>query len=449
MWSHAVGNFSKYYNREGVYIQSMRILMRSGGHNPWFRLPEPETKSAEYPLEEVSICTELCDEGSRMREKKRAPPPPQPNILQARGGSGILMPIKPEIHRPLTTRDVAAAANVNQSTVSRALRNDPKIRAEVRKKILKCAEDLGYRPNPYVSAFTASVRSYRRSPNGAVLGLLDCYPKESPYYHDRTYRAGAEQRARELGFLPEVFCLEDLNYSLKRLNKVLWTRSIQGLLVLPVPIGFDLTEVEFDRVASSTVDTSLHLPVLHRAEPDYFQGMQLALKMLEARGYQRITFCTTRKEVELLDEEWLGSFMGWQAMKTNPLRMEPYIGEDYERGPFKAWLKKHRPDAIITNVDHYFGWCLEFGFETSRIAHVALSADPTKPQLAGVSQNQHAVGVAAVDIILEQIHRNDFGLPAKPKKVLIQGSWVEGASVRGEAPAKTDFRQPRARRGTA
>jgi len=345
------------------------------------------------------------------------------------------MPIKPEIHRPMTTRDVAAAAGVNQSTVSRALRNDPKIRAEVRKKILKCAEQLGYRPNPYVSAFTASVRSYRRSPKGAVLGLLDCYPRESPYYHDRYYQAGAEKRARELGFQPEVFCFEDLNNSFKRLNKVLWTRSIQGLLVLPVPLGFNLSELEFDRLASSTVDTSLHLPVLHRAEPDYFQGMQLALQVLEARGYQRITFCTTRKEVKLLDEEWLGSFMGWQVMKPTPSRMEPFIGDTYELGPFKAWFNKHRPDAIITNMDHYFKLCNEMGIGTSRVANIHLSADPNKvPKQAGVCQNQEDVGAAAVDLILAQIHRNEFGLPTKPTKILIQSSWLDGPSVRSRAP---------------
>ena len=361
------------------------------------------------------------------------------------------MLIESEIRRPLTTRDVAAAANVNQSTVSRALRNDPKIRPEVREKILKCAEKLGYRPNPFVSAFTASVRSYRRSPKGAVLGLLDCFPKKAATTY-LTYRVGAEERARQLGFQPETFYLEDLDFSFKRLNQMLWTRSILGLLVLPVPFGFDLSGLAFERLATATVDTSLHKVLIHRAEPDYFQGMQLALGMLEARGYRRITFCTTCHEVRLLDEEWLGSFTGWQAMKPESERMEPFIGETHEPGPFKAWFKKHRPDAIIANSNPFFKWTHEMGYDAPRVANISLSASPKHPELAGVSQNQGDVGAAAVDLILGQIHRNDFGLSAKPKKVLIPGTWVEGQSVRsqeeGEARTEKKLLRPNKRKGS-
>jgi DNA-binding LacI/PurR family transcriptional regulator len=333
------------------------------------------------------------------------------------------------IARPITTRDVAEAAGVNQSTVSRALRNDPKIRPEVRAKIRKCADKLGYRPNPFVSAFSAQVRSYRRSPNGAVLALLDCNDKKDSET-SMDYRRGAEKRAAEHGFTPELFSLHRLDFSFKRLNQLLWTRAISGLLVLPVPLGFDLSGLDFSRLATSTVDPTLHSPRLHRAEPDYFQGMQLGLKILEERGYRRITFCTTRHEVNLLDEEWLGGFTGWQAMKPAAERMEPFIGENWEPGPFKKWFKEHRPDAIIANTHLYFRFCREMGHKPPDVAHVSLSAGPEHPGLAGISQNQDQVGAAAVDTILAQIHRNDYGLPAFPKKLLIQGTWVEGASVR-------------------
>ena len=339
------------------------------------------------------------------------------------------MPIESEVQRPPTSRDVAAAAGVNQSTVSRALRNDPKIRPALREKIQQCARDLGYRPNPFVSALTASVRGYRRSPKGATLALLDCYPKKD-LYHYVTYQRGAERRARELGFQSEVFNLEELGGSFKRLNQVLWTRSILGVLILPVPLGFDISELAFDRLATSTVDTSLHHVPIHRAEPDYFQGMHVALKALEERGYKRPCFCTTRAEVGLLDEEWLGGFTGWQAMKPVAERFEPYIGEGYHPAAFKAWLKKYKADAIIANSKLFFEWSVEAGFSTEKVAHVALSADPKRLELAGVYQNQEGVGAAAVDLILGQIHRNDFGIPALPKKTLIPASWVDGKTAR-------------------
>jgi LacI family transcriptional regulator len=66
--------------------------------------------------------------------------------------------------RPVNTRDIARVAGVNQSSVSRALRGDPNVSLKTQERIARIAEEMGYRPNPFVSAFTAQVRGYRRSP---------------------------------------------------------------------------------------------------------------------------------------------------------------------------------------------------------------------------------------------------------------------------------------------
>jgi LacI family transcriptional regulator len=46
-----------------------------------------------------------------------------------------------------TIKDVAAAAGVTAGTVSRALRNDPRVIEATRRRIVEAAEKLGYRPN--------------------------------------------------------------------------------------------------------------------------------------------------------------------------------------------------------------------------------------------------------------------------------------------------------------
>ena len=47
-------------------------------------------------------------------------------------------------------RQIAALAGVSAMTVSRALRNNPRITPEVRSKVHKVALKLGYRPDPQV-----------------------------------------------------------------------------------------------------------------------------------------------------------------------------------------------------------------------------------------------------------------------------------------------------------
>lgn len=59
--------------------------------------------------------------------------------------------------RPTMT-DLAARLGISTSTVSRALRNDPRISAAMRERVRAAARDSGYVPNPLVSALMASRR---------------------------------------------------------------------------------------------------------------------------------------------------------------------------------------------------------------------------------------------------------------------------------------------------
>jgi LacI family transcriptional regulator len=75
------------------------------------------------------------------------------------------------LNRQVTIYDIAEAADVSASTVSRALRKEPTIARETRKRILAKAEELGYRFNP----FAASLRMSRTRNIGVIVPKLDSY----------------------------------------------------------------------------------------------------------------------------------------------------------------------------------------------------------------------------------------------------------------------------------
>jgi LacI family transcriptional regulator len=332
--------------------------------------------------------------------------------------------------RSCTMRDVAREADVAQSTVSRALRDDRRITAEERVRIKQVAERMGYRPNPFVSAFTAQVLHHRRSPQGATIALVDVNPPDAPDYAI-SYRGGARARAEALGFRTEVLRLSALGGSLKRLRQVLDARGIVAMLILPVPKGFDLTAFNFEGLATATVDPTLHQPSIPRAESNYFGGMQLALDQLHARGYRRIAFATTREEVDYIGQQWLGAFTGWQEMQPVAVRMNPYVGREYSEPDFARWLVAARPDALVVNSLCYISWARKQGFRSPQVGHVTLSANVKDyARLAGVDQNGEEVGAAAVDMIVTRIYRNEYGLPARPKRLVVEPSWYEASSVR-------------------
>lgn len=51
---------------------------------------------------------------------------------------------------------------------------------------------------------------------------------------------------------------------------------------------------------------------------------------------------------------------------------------------------------------------------------------------AGMNQNSHRIGAAAVDMLVAKLHRNELGVPSFPKTMMIGSTWVSGDSVRGQ-----------------
>ena len=72
---------------------------------------------------------------------------------------------KPALRRPVSIQDIAGAAGVSHSTVSRALNNSPLISPEVRQRIQELADVMGYTPN----AVAQSLKSQRTNTVGLVI----------------------------------------------------------------------------------------------------------------------------------------------------------------------------------------------------------------------------------------------------------------------------------------
>ena len=339
--------------------------------------------------------------------------------------------------RPVTTRTVAEAAGVNVSTVSRALRGVRGVSAEERARIRKVASRLGYRPNPFVAAFTAQVRAYRRSPVPATIALLDCWPVERPpwasFDGSIDYVDGIRDRAAALGYGIERVRLADLDNSLDRLQRLLRTRRIYGVLVLPVPEGVDLSGLDFSRFACATIDFSLQQPALiRRASPHYYHNMWLALATLASRGYRRIGYAVTSFASQAEDHMSLAAFLAFGARHPG-LCVAPCLIDtvDARQRDLVAWMRREKPDALVS-VDFMMpDDLIKAGRRVpEEVAAVALCRPPGHTTAAYIDENYREVGAQAVDMIVDAIHRNELGLPAARIVHFVDGFWHEGRTVR-------------------
>ena len=94
---------------------------------------------------------------------------------------------------------------------------------------------------------------------------------------------------------------------------------------------------------------------------------------------------------------------------------------------FIKWVKQTRPEVVVANSNSFPGWLEKAGYRIpENISFVSLGVSATQTSKAGIDQNQEIIGAAAIDLIVGQCNRNEYGLPHLDKTVLIRGTWVQG-----------------------
>jgi LacI family transcriptional regulator len=138
----------------------------------------------------------------------------------------------------VTVREIAAKAGVHFTTVSLALHNNSRLRAETRERVRKIAEEMGYQPDPMLSALNA-YRLAKGTPHyKATIGWINNWPdREALLAHAgfHEYYQGACERANELGYTIEEFWLREEGMAPSKLQRILKARGIQGVLLPPQP----------------------------------------------------------------------------------------------------------------------------------------------------------------------------------------------------------------------
>src|SRR5258708_3337364 len=133
------------------------------------------------------------------------------------------------MNTPPTMRQIAQRAGVNRSTVSLALRNDPRLKAETRQKIHDLAKEMGYRQNPTVARLMTQLRAGQQKHFRSNIAVLDFGPLGEI---EQQIWIGARQRAKMLGYGLEFFHVRD--FAAPRLEQILVNRGIQGLIISPL-----------------------------------------------------------------------------------------------------------------------------------------------------------------------------------------------------------------------
>jgi LacI family transcriptional regulator len=335
-----------------------------------------------------------------------------------------------------TLRDIARQTGYHYSTVSLALRGHPRIPASTRGRIRKIADVLGYRPDAALSALCAYREQKLPVHRQSVIAWLTNHRTAALWERsacNRDYFAGASFRAAERGYTIESIWLAEPRMTGRRMSQILWARGIQGIL-LPPQERICSIDLDWDKLSAVTFGYTLIQPKLNLVSNHDYRTMGTLFAELQRRRYRRVGLVNLRDHDERVDHNWLAAYLVEENRVCAENRLTPLIMDRWNDELFLAWFSKNRPDAIVTRLPEVLHCLEQAGFRIPGDVGVAFhSLDEERQGFSGMKKNSFRIGIMAVDLLVDMLHRNERGVPEMPYMLMVEGSWCDGGTLRPAA----------------
>lgn len=345
-----------------------------------------------------------------------------------------------------TIRDIAKAAGVSAMTVSRVLRGSPLQSKDTRERIERVAREMGWKPNPLVSALMGQRARRHGARASANLAILD--PRADEPAANRNHIRGALARAEELSYRAEVFPYKPADTSPARLHEILLARGMRGVVFMPLPVGVHDIAFDFTGFSAATIGYSLLSPALPRVANDTQSNVILALRHYERRGYRRVGLIMADDANRRMLCQYTSAADSYDRFFSEGMRVRQLIlpNEDFTAADMREilrWIQDRRLQGVVSSAENLHRRLVESGAKIpGDFAYIHLHRDGPQPRITCVDQLRDYIGRKAVDLVTAMIQRNETFPYSHPQITLTPSELIEGTTV-------PDLRVPAARRGRA
>lgn len=333
--------------------------------------------------------------------------------------------------RRVTLKDLARRLGLSQATVSRALRDDPKIPPVTRNRVKSEAEELNYRPNALMSELAACRWQTAGVASGSVMGyVLQNPPKSNIGALPEDFIGPAREQAALLGYGLEVFSQDEFA-SPGKIQKALINRGVTDLILGP---AFDKSfMMDFDWknfIAVQVIPGRFRLP-LHSVFEDHFANVTLAWENVVSHGYRRIGIVLMDHGFRLFDDmARLGAVHVCQTQLSPELpSIAPFYltPEDHRDKDFIRWVKKNEVDAIIGfSGSQFHVFRQAFGYA---IPYALLNKNSGAPEFSGILDPTQSLGREGVNLLHFCRRTHQWGIPKQRIEHIIEPTWFEGETL--------------------
>lgn len=312
----------------------------------------------------------------------------------------------------ITIYDLAKEAGVSAATVSKVLNNKPDVGKKTRDKVLRIAEELGYKPNA-----TARTLATRRS---KTIGVFFQDHLNSGFRHPflqdilATFKDIVAEKGYDLFFFTQT---DPENF-----EALARYRQVDGIFLLGVPrMNSNLKSLMYSDIPCMSIDLDLLGPKAGYLTSDNARGAEQAVDYLVSMGHKEIAFISDI----FLTKPGHDRLVGFQqAMTKHQLLIRPewiVSGDFSEEGGYRAAqiLLNHSriPTAIFAASD-----MMAIGaMRAIRENHITVGEDLSiigfddlallryvTPQLTTIRQKKDEMGSLAGKALLELMVNSNY-----------------------------------------
>lgn len=246
-------------------------------------------------------------------------------------------------------------------------------------------------------------------------------------YFDRLC-CGLIGRAESLGYTLSMLSIDDYPAS-RQLTRVLVSRGIEGILLLPLREGADLSaRLDWSLFSTVSVTSTVVAPHFHAVTPNHFDNMILACRRLTESGYRRVGLAMATGWDARVNHRW-GGGMAWHNQAAGDTGVVPLLdgkgGLDLDMSALTRWMTKERPDAVVLEtLDPSVVERALASLPAARRPAIVTMNWPNRAADLGVDQLPERIGAVAIELLTAMIVRGEKGIPPLANHTMIDGSWV-------------------------
>ena len=306
---------------------------------------------------------------------------------------------------PVTIKDVAKAAGVSPSTVTRVIQNKSTISDETKKRVRKAMKELNYHPNLNARSL---VSSYTQ-----VIGLV--LPDDSDAFYQNPFfpsvLRGIAQVASENHYAIQIATGKNEKERLDAISQMVYGKRVDGLIFLYAQENDPLVNLVVDEQFPFLILGKSLSPFIPLVDNDNVQAGYDATEYFIKKGCSRIAFIGGTKKLYVTQDRLTGYEQALQEHKLSLDSQRTFFADEFleEKGyKFSKQLFKHDPqtDAIITTDSLLAeGVCNYLSEHNLNIP--VLSFDSVNPRLnlaAYVDINSLSLGRTSFETILQIIN---------------------------------------------